>query len=1298
MAVAKLNETSNFGEWLDKVNEIIDNLGAESALADALSAILASATEGNQTNPWLLDPSGTVTYPDGSTASASEFLSYNWNDYVRNGVFWIPWNASATANAPMGRQAGGACWVASVSSEGPVVQIGVTMESAPAAGIRYGSPAGDGSVSWNAWRHLADKQYVDDTFLNRYSETLQDVAGPVEFISSISADKNAAVKGDLALEGIAVLGAEGRKTIVNPSAAAAGSQDISRYLSVEVSGSGSSEADRSFNLPLWSLETGEAVPLARRNVYKEPFWIDKEERTANINGTAEYARNIVPGGMASKFKSWEIPYSDMWKPVSAQALAGLFDWTRSEFAAKSGAVFTGVVRHENDIFLDHVKGIQENRTAAIRSTTRPLNLQCQGITHVISNSKQASLYLEKEDADSAEFTTDHHDASFAFRKIVPDPARCREDDPSFRVLNSNPEQDGFYRCHSTYGTWNVEISGHWKFTADQRLLEALEPGQTLKARIYYSVVNAVNGTRISSACEYTVSYGKGDGQIKEGTLDINDKHFQIAVTDTDWTGMPIVKVSTLAQGCRLADGSLIAAGSVINGIRKEEDEIVYGLQTAYGVKEGSEETQALLASGSILSKGSLIVSTSRINGADYPFDVRLQSDVAVVSDSTLAKGCIVRSGSYIALNSVVNGFQYLEGETVKGQEIAEESTLAPGSKILVGSLVSTASQLNGIPGKSGFLEVLYGINAQELDAPIALGSILLEGTVVAAGSSINGEEVAALTELDERISVTEASSLRHGSKIAAGSLLAAGSIVNGLRWMNPMRTPGSDSVEPLALADIAPILYVREYDNLQNRWSSGWTKQSFRSVYPNMSAYDRTVWQNWLWTQIDAMDLKPEQKALLKDDLEKSLLDDPDRSYPYPLRENANTLIESGSYTLDKSSPTAPNAAFDTRCYVFAHSKQIGVERILVQPCRPILDESGRRTGLLPVHDPVEIYASGESRKPDFQGEAFRYFNFIVQPSGSGYAVYFDTQLVPEQWNLDAGIVSEVLKVLVYADSSTESGAEEACVEKIVSANVSEMMGAPFVFGARTRTGITDEGELGDLLYDLGAVEITEDSLSLKIRKRSVSDLTPSSEVKQTLALNFERFPAGDTTAGWRDTIAFRPSSTDTVDLGTGEFRFKNVYLASEPIVSSDRNLKAEIADFPEALLNKWAKVKWVSFKFKDSIERKGQRARTHSGVVAQDVANALKGVKLANWSFFCRDKWDERRRAEWREIPAHTDEFGIFREARMEREEVVEREAGEQYSIRYQEMQCIENAYLRREIESLKKEVAELKKALKQG
>ena len=245
MAVAKLNETSNFGEWLEKVNEIIDNLGAESALADALSAILASATEGNQTNPWLLDPAGDVTYPDGTTASASEFLSYNWNDYTRNGVFWIPWNASATSNSPMGRQASGACWVASVSAQGPVVQIGVTMETVPAVGIRYGSDAGDGTVAWNAWRHLADKEYVDDTFLNRFDNALQDVAGPVDFLSSISTDRNASVKGDLLLEGNAVLGTDGRKVVIDSSSGITGSQDVTRYFTAEVTSAGSSNPDKS---------------------------------------------------------------------------------------------------------------------------------------------------------------------------------------------------------------------------------------------------------------------------------------------------------------------------------------------------------------------------------------------------------------------------------------------------------------------------------------------------------------------------------------------------------------------------------------------------------------------------------------------------------------------------------------------------------------------------------------------------------------------------------------------------------------------------------------------------------------------------------------------------------------------------------------------------------------------------------------------------------------------------------------------------------------------------------------------
>ena len=366
------------------------------------------------------------------------------------------------------------------------------------------------------------------------------------------------------------------------------------------------------------------------------------------------------------------------------------------------------------------------------------------------------------------------------------------------------------------------------------------------------------------------------------------------------------------------------------------------------------------------------------------------------------------------------------------------------------------------------------------------------------------------------------------------------------------------------------------------------------------------------------------------------------------------------------------------------------MERISVQPCRIEKDETGRRTGLHPVHDPVDIFRSGESLSPSFTGEAFSYFGFYVDASyGSSYSVGYDTQVVPEKRNLEAGILSEALVFRIYSDTISDSGEEVASFEKVATVNIAEMLGAPFVIGARTRTGITSEGELGDPLYDLGCIEIAEDSLALKLRKRSV---TMHSEIKDTLSLVFERLSGGS----YADSISFRPSMSNKVNLGTAAQRFNNVYLAGDPIVSSDRNLKAEIAEFPESLLKRWANVKWVSFKFKDSIKEKGQHSRKHSGVVAQDVQEALKGVNLSKWAFFCRDKWEERKESEWVETPAQTDEFGIVRPASSVHKDRVLNEAGDQLSIRYQEMQCIENAYLRREIGMLKNELAELKKLVK--
>lgn len=1296
--VTELQDLANFGKWHEKINEIIEALATGRVLEQEIADLLRVALEGNQISPWLANPAAPLEYPDpsqeGGTNTETGAFSYDWNFYSRNGIFYIPWTVN-TLNAPLNRKKDGICWAASVSAKGPVIQLGTTLEATPVFAIRYGAK-GTNAVSWSPWLEWPNRTYLDTNFLNKTTTNAQSVKAATTFQSNVAVNGTLTAKGNASLNALTIFGTSGSRIVLNPSdvrnenIAATG-----RYCTIEVLPASGTNPSTANNHPLWSMATGTQVPVSQRSQYIEPIWIDKEEGVANINGTAQYANYVVPQNMVSKFKSWEIASTDTWKPATAKAVKDLFDWTRETFMPLSGGVFTGVVRHNQDIFLDYLAGAQENRTAALRSVVRPLNLQCQGSTHIISNSKQANLYLEKEDADSAEFTTEHHDAGFVFRKISLDIGKCREADRNFSILNSNPEQDGFWSCHLSTGLLTVRLNGTWNFNADQGRLDALGVDETLDVHVYYNVVNAINGGAIASNCEHLISYKPGENAFKEGVLDINDRHYQIVFTDTDWEGMPIVKRSTLATGSKLADGTTVAANSVINGIVKPSEYAVFGMEVAYGVKDEEGTTDGLLAKNSFIKKGSLMTVGSVVNGIEIPNTKYAETDISLAVDATLASGFILKSGSVIRENSVLNGFQYTQAETVSGQDIAEESILAPGSKLLLGSLVSTASQLNGVPGQAGFLEVQYGLEPTVPFGELATGSILLEGTVIASGSAVNGTEYSSPSIVAERIFVEGTAQLACGTRIAAGSIIAANSVINGLKWMNAMKASGVDSILPLSEEDIAPIMYFRIYDNIHNQWEGGWTKQSWRSVYPNLEHYDNEVWKNWLLSQLDAMALQEEDRAVIVEDLLKSLANEP-RAYGYPVKSNPNSLIENGKYLLDKTSATVPNNVFDLRCYVFSHSMTIGVERLSVQPYRILKDASGARTGLEPVHDPVDIFIDGESVSPSFTGEVFRYFNFIVAPSyGAEYSVNYDTQLVPEQKNINVEVASEVLVFRIYSDTVDSSGIELASFEKTSSTNVAEMFGAPFVYGARTRTGITSEGQLGDTLYDLGGMEISEDAIELKIRKRSLNDLTPISNIHDPVSLVFERKTTGSGTSPWAETMSFRPSETKMVNLGTSDMRFNNVYLSGDPIVSSDKSLKTEVSDIPESLLKRWENVKWVSFKFKDAVAKKGQHARVHSGVVAQDVMAALKGVKLSRWSFFCKDTWDERKNVEWIDIPEQVDEFGVVRKARTEKTEKIVTEAGEQYSIRYQEMQCIENAYLRREINFLKKEIADLKASI---
>ena len=168
------------------------------------------------------------------------------------------------------------------------------------------------------------------------------------------------------------------------------------------------------------------------------------------------------------------------------------------------------------------------------------------------------------------------------------------------------------------------------------------------------------------------------------------------------------------------------------------------------------------------------------------------------------------------------------------------------------------------------------------------------------------------------------------------------------------------------------------------------------------------------------------------------------------------------------------------------------------------------------------------------------------------------------------------------------------------------------------------------------------------------------------------------------DDIFLRPADAnlDNIYLGGSSYRWKAVYSANGSIQTSDERMKSEIGFIPDAVLDAWADVDFCQFKFNAAVGREGREAaRFHTGVVAQKVQKAFSGAGLdaSRYGLFCYDRWDAE--------PEQLREDGTVLQSA--------REAGDMYSMRYEEALCMEAAYMRRENARLKKRVADLEERL---
>ena len=102
--------------------------------------------------------------------------------------------------------------------------------------------------------------------------------------------------------------------------------------------------------------------------------------------------------------------------------------------------------------------------------------------------------------------------------------------------------------------------------------------------------------------------------------------------------------------------------------------------------------------------------------------------------------------------------------------------------------------------------------------------------------------------------------------------------------------------------------------------------------------------------------------------------------------------------------------------------------------------------------------------------------------------------------------------------------------------------------------------------------------------------------------------------------------SDNSKDLGGGATRWDDVFATNGTIQTSDENEKQDIASLTSAEITAAKAISklFKTFKWKDKVATKGDAARTHTGVVAQQVQKAMSdaGLDATKYAFWCSNTW----------------------------------------------------------------------------
>lgn len=164
-----------------------------------------------------------------------------------------------------------------------------------------------------------------------------------------------------------------------------------------------------------------------------------------------------------------------------------------------------------------------------------------------------------------------------------------------------------------------------------------------------------------------------------------------------------------------------------------------------------------------------------------------------------------------------------------------------------------------------------------------------------------------------------------------------------------------------------------------------------------------------------------------------------------------------------------------------------------------------------------------------------------------------------------------------------------------------------------------------------------------------------------------------------------RPNTDNDKTLGSSSRRWSTVYAGTGTINTSDAREKTSPLQINDAVLDAWGDVQLVTFQWLESIRLKGEEARWHFGVIAQQVRDAFiaHGLDGCDYGLLCYDEWQD----EFEDILGEDGEpSGEMKQTQV---------AGNRWGIRPDQCAFLEAAYQRRQFSRLELRLAAVEESL---